>query len=93
MDSGAQPGKQNAKKGSEWRQAIKRALAHESGKTYREGLDICAKEFVKAAKAGEAWAFKELGDRVDGKPSQSIDMTGELNIPVSGTVKLVKSGE
>ena len=66
---GAPPGNKNAVKGAEWRQAIKRALAHKSGKTYREGLDEVATKFVEAAANGDAWAMKELGDRVDGKPS------------------------
>ena len=88
---GAPIGNQNAKRGAEWRQAIKRALAHRSGKTYREGLDDVAQKFVEAAAAGEAWAMKEIGDRIDGKPAQSIDMGGELNIPLSGKVTFVSS--
>lgn len=91
--AGAPQGNQNAVKGSEWKQAIKRALAHESGKTFREGLDICAKKFIESAKAGDPWAMRELGDRVDGKAAQSIDVTGELSIPLSGTVRHVKSSD
>ena len=93
MESGAQPGNRNAARACDWRQAIKRALAHESGKTYREGLDIVAKKFIEAAKAGDAWALKEIGDRIDGKPAQSIDLGGEINIPLSGTVNFVNSKE
>ncbi len=89
--SGGQPGNQNAAKGADWKQAIKRALAHESGKTYREGLDLVAKKFVEAAKKGDPWALKEIGDRIDGKPAQAITMEGELNIPLTGTVNFVDS--
>lgn len=89
-ESGGQPGNQNAARGADWRQAIKRALAHNSGTNYRDGLDKVAKKFVEAAENGDPWAMKELGDRMDGKPAQSITMDGELNLPVSGTVSFRK---
>ena len=89
-ERGGQPGNINATKGAEWRQAIKRALAHKSGKTYREGLDRVARKFVEAAENGDAWALKEIGDRIDGKPQQGIDLAGQIELPVSGTVHLVK---
>lgn len=91
--AGAPEGNDNATKGAEWRQAIKRALAHKSGKTYREGLDEVAKEFVEAACKGDQWAVNHLGDRMDGKPAQSIDLGGELKLPLSGTVKFRKVDE
>ena len=69
MESGAQPGNTNAAKGTEWRQALKRALSRKSGKTFREGLDIAADLFVDAICDGNFQAMKELGDRIDGKPS------------------------
>ena len=93
MESGAQPGNDNASKGAEWRQAIKRALAHKSGKTYREGLDKVAKEFVDAACKGDQWEVNHLGDRMDDKPAQSIDLGGELKLPLSGTVKYLKDAD
>jgi hypothetical protein len=92
MESGGQPGNQNAKRGADWRQAIKRALAHKSGTDYRAGLDRVAKKFVEAAENGDAWAMKELGDRMDGKAPQAVDLSGQLDIPMSGTVKIVRSG-
>ena len=90
---GGQPGNNNAHRGLEWRQAIKRALSHRSGKDYRSGLDAVAKKFIEAAENGDPWALKEIGDRIDGKAPQSIDLSGEVGLPVSGTVKFVKSGE
>jgi len=80
--SGGQPGNQNAAKGAEWRQAIKRALARRSGKTYREGLDEVADKFTQAAADGDAWAMKEIGDRIDGKPRQGIEHMGEGGGPI-----------
>lgn len=70
---GAQPGNQNAKKAKRWHDAITRALAKvELGKGVEAGLDKCAVQLVNAAVAGEQWALKELGDRLDGKPAQAI---------------------
>ena len=80
--AGAPVGNSNATKGSEWRQAIKRALAHRSGKTYREGLDQVARKFVEAAAMGDPWAMKEIGDRMDGKPKQSMDLDVEGDIGI-----------
>lgn len=86
MDRGAQLGNRNAKKGAEWRQALKRALAHEGGGTsYRDGLDKIATAYVKAAISGEPWALKDIGDRFDGKPGQAVEISGPDGsaIPVS----------
>lgn len=96
---GAQPGNNNAGKGTDWRDSIRHALAKVGRKekgneaAYRKGLNKVAEKFIEAAEDGEAWAMKELGDRMDGKPAQSIDLTGEVNIPLSGTVNLVKSSD
>ena len=90
-------GNQNAAKGAEWREAIKRALTRASAKLkdndeigWRRGLDSVADKFIAAAEDGEPWAMKEIGDRIDGKPAQSVDLTGEVNIPLSGTVRFRK---
>lgn len=89
--AGAPVGNQNAKKGAEWRQALKRALAHRSKKTYREGLDIVAQKVIDAACDGDVAAWKEIADRMDGKAPQSLNLDGKLDVPMSGTVKIVKS--
>jgi len=34
------------------------------------------KSFVSCALAGEGWAFKEIGDRLEGKPMQPIEHSG-----------------
>ena len=79
MAVGAPKGNSNAKRGKEWRDAIMRELRRVGEErdgdalSYHKGLDACAQEFVKAVRAGDAWALKELGDRIDGKAHQSID--------------------
>lgn len=74
--SGAPEGNTNAKKGMECRLALKRALSHHSGKTFREGLDDVMQQYVKAACKGESWAIRDMIDRLDGKAVLSIEHSG-----------------
>jgi len=75
--AGAPTGNSNAKKAKLWEQAIKRALARKADSNIDGGLDLVADEFVNAAVNGDQWAIKELGDRIDGKPAQIIEGTGD----------------
>jgi len=79
--SGAQPGNKNASKGKPWRDAIERALAHEHGNV-QEGLRKIAAKVVAAASEGDREAWQEIGNRMDGKPHQSTDvsMTASLQV-------------
>lgn len=93
MPGGAPKGNQNAKNAKEWQQAIKRALSRYSKENWRAGLDKCADQFVQAAASGDAWALKEIGDRIEGKPRQQMELSGPDGgeIPMSGTVRFVDS--
>lgn len=82
MKRGGQPGNSNATRGAEWRQAIKRALSHKSGKDYRAGLDLIASQIVDAACEGDQWAIREIGDRIDGKPHQSLALGSDPDNPL-----------
>lgn len=90
MERGAPEGNTNASKGSDWRDAIRYELAKigrdldGDDPAYKKGLRQCAAEFIKATMEGEPWALKELGDRTDGKATQSI----ELSAPDGGPVQL-----
>jgi hypothetical protein len=68
---GAPLGNDNATKGKEWRNAIRRALAHKYGSA-SEGLLAVAAKLIDKAEEGDIAALKEIGDREDGKPAQSI---------------------
>jgi hypothetical protein len=37
-----------------------------------------ADKLVEAALSGESWAIREVADRVDGKPMQAIEHSGEI---------------
>ena len=81
-ERGAQPGNDNATKGAECKQALKRALAHKSGQTFREGLDLVMTKYVEAACNGEPWAMRDIQDRLDGKPAQGLEVSGPDGGPV-----------
>ena len=80
---GGQEGNDNAIKGKRWADAIDRALALRS-KTdgYKDLVDL-AEVMLKAAENSEAWALKELGDRLDGKPAQSVLLGNDPNFPIT----------
>lgn len=74
---GAPIGNQNGRKAKIWEQAIKRALARKANSTVDNGLDSLADKIVEAAASGDAWALKEIGDRLDGKPAQAVTVDGD----------------
>lgn len=84
-ERGAQPGNTNAAKARVWTQAIERVFEKRSSLVDRNAeLDLLAEKLVDLAKAGDMIALKEIGDRLEGKPKQSIDadITGELTVNV-----------
>lgn len=81
----APPGNRNAAKAKLWSEAIKRAVtrrANQSGRGFIEELDALAEEFLQAVQAGDIVAWKELGDRLEGKPAQQVQLTGADDGPV-----------
>ena len=68
----APAGNQNAAKAKKWTAAIERALCRRSGKALAEALDDLADKFIAAVEQGDLAAFKEIGDRLEGKPAQVI---------------------
>jgi len=88
MESGGQPGNDNAAKGKRWANAIDAALKNRCKSDGQKALVDLAEKMLVAAEAGEAWALKELGDRLDGKAHQSISgPDGADLIPTIVTIK------
>jgi hypothetical protein len=77
-ERGGQPGNNNATKSKPFWSAIDRAIAQDNGKKLREA----AEKLLSAAAAGEQWAVKELGDRLDGKAHQSIDAKVDADVTI-----------
>lgn len=88
-------GNQNAKQAKIWQQAIKRAIARRANGTIDSGLDELADKLIALVAQGDLPALKELGDRLDGKPAQSVAIDGDGEggpIKLQGIVELVKPG-
>ena len=75
-------GNQYAAKSKRWQMAIERALDSRSRAQQVEALDALAEKLLAKCDEGDLSALKELGDRLDGKPSQVLsgDPEAPLNI-------------
>lgn len=76
------------KSDKEWRDAIRLAVNEvrkdpENGKKTK-ALRLLARKTVTMALDGDMIAMKEIGDRLDGRPAQSVDtnLTGDLVVNV-----------
>lgn len=75
-------GNQNAAKGKVWRAAIDRALERRSlsRKDGIQEIDALADRLLDAVSSGDLPALKEFGDRLDGKPAQAVEMSGQIEV-------------
>lgn len=76
MAGGGQAGNSNAKKGKEWFDALRKECVQ------KDALSKLAAVVVEKALAGERWAVEEIGNRFDGKPSQSVELAGDPDAPL-----------
>ena len=76
---GAPKGNTYAAKGSRWRDAIERALSKRCKSDGIKALDNLAEVFLAKCEEGDLQALKELGDRLDGKSKQAIDLDANVN--------------
>lgn len=68
-----------------WSDAVRMAVLREdedSEGKIRKRLNIIADNLCKLAMAGDMTATKEIGDRLDGKPKQQTEVTGEDGGPI-----------
>lgn len=77
-ERGAPLGNQNARQGKIWRDTLRRALLAEDGKHLRAIADA----LVMKAASGDVPAIKEIGDRLDGKAEQAVELSGPEGGPV-----------
>ena len=64
------------------REAILKALG-EGGMAPEDRLVPMAKKFIEQAEAGDVASFKEISDRLDGKPAQQVQLQGDANEPLT----------
>ena len=83
--AGAPKGNKNNTKNKPWYDAIQRAITQSDPNRLRS----IAEKLIAKAEEGDIQALKELGDRLDGKPAQSIQATvgGGFVINVNKNVK------
>lgn len=60
-----------------WRNAIERAIER-AAKEGMQVVDELAEALVKKAKDGDVNALKEIGDRLDGKPTTTVEAGPQL---------------
>lgn len=68
-----------------WAEAIQKALStNPTGEPNLELLEAVSEALIIAAKAGDMEAIKEIGNRLDGKAAQGIDLeaniTGDISV-------------
>ena len=90
--AGAPKGNTNATKNKPWQAAIERALAKRSLLAQREAIDELAEKFLQKCDEGDLGALKEFGDRIEGRPAQSMTVSGDEDNPlvIAGGIKLVR---
>lgn len=78
---GAPKGNQNAAKAKLWTAAINRALDRRKPADERiKCIDELADKLVDECYEGSLPALQELGNRLEGKPAQAIEASGDLTI-------------
>lgn len=87
---GAPLGNDNAAKNKPWAEALRKALVQYESKSVKRGEAIAevAKMTVELALAGDKDARQEIGNRLDGKPHQTI----AAEVDTSVTVEVVRFG-
>ena len=70
-----------------WRSLIEEALEEEE-----EGIpvkQIISRKLVGMGKSGDLGAIKEIGDRIDGKPSQGVELSGKNGGKIEHSIRVV----
>lgn len=75
---GAPVGNKNATKNKVWEETLRRALLANDG----EKLRSIADKLIERALEGDVSALKEVGDRIDGKPKQQLELSGDEENPL-----------
>ena len=85
----AAPGNQYAAKAKQWQMAIERALDKRGAGDRHAALNDLAEQLLVKAQEGEGWALKELGDRLDGKPAQTLGTDPDRPLQIEQIVRRI----
>ena len=75
-------GNNNAVNGKRWNDAINRALEMRCKGDGIKALTELAEKLLTNAERGDMQALKEIGDRIDGRPAQSMTLSGDGDKPI-----------
>lgn len=78
-------GNKNAVKNRPWAEVINRALIQGDGQRLRS----IAEKLLTLAENGDIQALKEVGDRLDGKPAQQVQLSGDAEAPIVQRIEQV----
>ena len=76
-----------------WRDAIMRAVHRADAGIKTKRLELLADRLVQEGLAGEVSALREIGDRIDGKPTTTLDTTDKLAEAIKGIQVIFGSQE
>ena len=82
----APEGNKNYVKGKKWQKALEKALARIGDGDMEVGLAKVADKVVLAAAEGDKDAWKDIADRLDGKPAQTTTIDGNLNVGLANVL-------
>jgi hypothetical protein len=89
----APKGNQYAVKAKRWTHAIDKALAKRSKARGIEALDELAEKLLTKCDEMDLSALKELGDRLEGRPAQSVTISGDEDNPLQTVNRNIVSPE
>ena len=89
---GAPLGNDNPTRGKEWTSALRRAMAHRANGDYRDTLLKIAGMVVDKALEGDPAAVREISEREDGKPAQSLAIGGDGGEPIRVAITSADAG-
>jgi hypothetical protein len=89
---GAPVGNNNGQKNRIWTLAIQKALEQRSKGDQMKSLIELANKLIDNCLEGDMTALKEFGDRMEGKPQQSVAISGELNLTHEQALDHLASG-
>ena len=75
MPAGRPKGSEN--KDKPYRDALRRAIARAAQDNSPRSLDRIAEQHLAVAAGGDISAIKELADRLDGRPAQAVEVSGD----------------
>lgn len=90
---GGQIGNKNNAKGKDWQDALRKAMIQyedkDAGIKRGQALHKIATKVVQQALDGDPVAWQEIGNRLDGKPAQALQLSTDDDKPLFQAIKMV----